>query len=181
MPTDTVYGLAGTAETPAGRDAVYALKGRDEGQPSALMVGSVAQLLELVPELEGELAAKIGALLPGPYTLVVPNPARRYPWLCGADPHAIGLRVPDVTGPGAEILAAYPVVATSANLPGDPEPARLDDVPRELLDSAAAAVDGGVLPGVASTVLDLRGAEPLVLRAGAGSVELALARLAVMP
>jgi L-threonylcarbamoyladenylate synthase len=178
MPTDTVYGLAGRAETPAGRDAVYAAKGRDEGRPSALMAASVELLEELLPELRGGLAAHVRALLPGPYTLVVPNPAGRFPWLCGADPSTIGVRVPDLTGPGAEILVgAGAIVATSANLPGGAEPARLEDVPSQLLGAVAAAVDGGTLPGVASTVIDLRGPEPRVLRAGAGSVDEALARL----
>src|SRR5262249_7082694 len=145
-----------TVDTPAGRDAVYALKGRDKVQPTALVAGTIELLLERLPELRQQ-EAMVRALLPGPYTLVVPNPAGRFPWLCGSDLTAIGSRVPDLTGPGAELLtAAGAVVATSANLPGGAEPSRLDEVPRELLERVAAVVDGGVLPGVASTVLDLR-------------------------
>jgi L-threonylcarbamoyladenylate synthase len=180
IPTDTVYGLAGTADTPAGRDAVYAIKGRDEQQPSALVCASVDALLERLPELR-EHEARVRALLPGPYTLLVRNPEERFPWLCGSDPTTLGVRVPDVTGPAAEVLsAAGAVVATSANLPGGPEPGSLDDVPQALLDGVAAVVDGGVLPGVPSTVLDVRGTRFRVLREGAGSVSGARERLAAV-
>ena len=178
IPTDTVYGLAATADRPAGRDALYALKGRPPTQPTALVAATVDGLFELVPELEAD-ATRIRALLPGPYTLVLANPARRFPWLCGETPASIGVRVPDLTGPGAELLAAVgAVAATSANLPNGPEPRTLGEVPRELREGAAAVVDGGALPGVSSTVLELTGATTRVLRAGAGSVEAALARLA---
>jgi len=178
VPTDTVYGLAATADRPAGRDALYALKGRPPTQPTALVAGTVDGLFELVPELEAD-ATRIRALLPGPYTLVLANPARRFDWLCGENLAAIGVRVPDLAGPGAELLSAVgAVAATSANLPNGPEPRTVSEVPRELREGAAAVVDGGALPGVSSTVLDLTGETTRVLRAGAGSVDAALARLA---
>jgi L-threonylcarbamoyladenylate synthase len=180
IPTDTVYGLAGSADTPAGRDAVYAVKGRDEGQPSALVAASLDLLFERLPELRSQ-QGKIEALRPGPYTLLVRNPEARFRWLCGSDPTTIGIRVPDLTGPGADVVSAVgAVVATSANLPDGAEPGRLEDVPAEILDRVAAAVDGGVLPGVPSTVLDLRGTWVRVLREGAGSVDRAMAQLAAL-
>jgi L-threonylcarbamoyladenylate synthase len=178
IPTDTVYGLVGTADTPAGRDAVYTIKGRDEGQPSALVAANVDVLFELLPDLD-EQKEKVRVLLPGPYTLLVRNRAGRFPWVCGSDPTTIGVRVPDLTGPGAEVLsAAGAVVATSANFPDGPEPGSLDDVPQAMLDRVAAVVDGGQLPGVPSTVLDLRGNWLRVPRVGAGSVDSAVERLA---
>lgn len=170
LPTDTVYGLAATAYEPAARDALYALKGRPGGQPTALVASSVEVLFDCVPELD-RVRALVTRLLPGPYTLVVPNPERRFPWLCGDRPEAIGVRVPAFSGPGKGVLdAVRAVVATSANLPGGPEPRRLDDVPTVIRSGVAAAVDGGELPGVPSTVLDLTGDEPRVLREGAGPV-----------
>jgi L-threonylcarbamoyladenylate synthase len=179
LPTDTVYGLAATAFTPEARDALYRLKGRDPGQPTALVTASVDALLECVPELREGAERTLAALLPGPYTLVLANPARRFPWLCGADPSSIGVRVPALTGPGREVLAAVrAVAATSANLPGGADPRSVADVPRPLRDGVAAVVDGGVLPGAPSTVIDLTGSAPRVVRAGAGDVEIALARLA---
>jgi L-threonylcarbamoyladenylate synthase len=68
-------------------------------------------------------------------------------------------------------------MATSANLPGGPDPASLDEVPRELLDGCAAVIDAGELPGVPSTVIDLT-ADPCVLREGAVPAADALARVA---
>ena len=96
---------------------LYGLKGRAEAQPTALVASSVARLLELVPEL-GSSEQILSALLPGAYTLVFPNPAGRYPWLCGPAAPTIGVRVPAVAGPGADVLAAVgSVAATSANFP----------------------------------------------------------------
>jgi L-threonylcarbamoyladenylate synthase len=169
LPTDTVYGLCTTASSAPAVEALYRLKGRAATQPTAILAGDVEALLEAVPELPERI---VRALLPGPYTLVLPNPARRFAWLTGDRPEAIGVRVPDLPGDPAEVLRrAGPVVATSANLTGGPDPRRLDDVPRELRDAAAAEIDGGELPGVPSTVVDFTGEEPKVLRAGAGPFE----------
>ena len=119
------------------------------------------------------------SLLPGPYTLVVPNPARRFSWLTEGCPDTIGVRVPALHGPTAGIVAGVgAVVATSANLPGGPDPRRLIEVPAQILAGVAAAVDGGELPGIPSTVIDLTGPEPLILREGAGNPGEALARIA---
>lgn len=176
LPTDTVYGLAADARDPGGRDALYALKGRDAEQPSAVVAASVDVLLTLAPELPVEI---VRALLPGPFTLVLPNPARRFAWLCGEEPTALGVRVPDFAGPGKAVLDRVGVVvATSANLPGGAEPRRLEDVSAELRSAAAAVVDGGELPGIPSTVLDLIGDAPRVIREGAGDAAGALAILA---
>ncbi len=181
LPTDTVYGLAATACRIAGRDALYRLKGRDPGQPSALVTATVGLLFECVPELRGRAGQMAASLLPGPYTLVLPNPARRFAWLCGDDPTSIGVRVPELTGPAEAVLTgAGAVVATSANLPGGPEPRTVSDVPAALREGAAVVVDGGELPGIPSTVLDLTLPEPRVVREGAGDVDVALARLALV-
>ena len=169
LPTDTVYGLCTTASSAPAVEALYRLKGRAATQPTAILAGDVDALLESVPELPERV---VRALLPGPYTLVLPNPARRFAWLTGERPDTIGVRVPNLPADAAEVLRrAGPVVATSANLPGGSDPRRLEDVPRELRDAAAAEVDGGELPGVASTVVDFTGEEPKVLREGAGPFE----------
>jgi L-threonylcarbamoyladenylate synthase len=169
LPTDTVYGLCTTASSPEAVARLYRLKGRAETQPTAILAGSVEALLEQVPELPERV---VRAFLPGPYTLVLPNPARRFPWLNGTRPETIGVRVPAVSGEAAKVLRrAGPVVATSANLAGGPEPRRLEDVPAAIREAAAAELDGGELPGVASTVVDFTGAKPKVLREGAGSFD----------
>jgi L-threonylcarbamoyladenylate synthase len=178
LPTDTVYGLVADAYRVDGRDALYELKGRDVRQPSALVAASVEVLLACVPELAAEV---IGALLPGPYTLILPNPARRFGWLCGENQTTIGVRVPALARPVRDVLDQVgAVVATSANLPGGEEPRRLADVPAALRSAVAAIVDGGELPGVPSTILDLTGVEPRVVREGAGDGLAALATIAAV-
>ena len=175
LPTDTVYGLC-AEPTEAGAAAVAALKKRAQTQPIALLAGSVDALLEAVPELP---EPALRALLPGAYTLILPNPAGRFAWLAGDNPQAIGVRVPQLPATTAVVLdATGPVLATSANLHGGPDPRRLEDVPHEIREASAALVDGGELPGTPSTVLDLTGAEPRVLREGAVPAAVALAQAA---
>ena len=179
LPFDTVYGLAAEPHHDESARALYRLKGRAETQPSALVVADVERLLVLVPELRGRAERLVRALLPGPLTLVLPNPARRFRWITGANQDAIGVRVPELAGTVRAVLERVgAVVATSANKPGGADPARLADVPQELRAGAAAVLDGGVLPGTASTVLDLTGEEPVVLREGAFPADEALARAA---
>jgi L-threonylcarbamoyladenylate synthase len=147
---------------------LYRMKQRPTEQPMALLAKDVDFLVELVPELRGRAGMLVRALLPGPFTLVLPNPGERFRWLTGSTPDRIGVRVPELSGPGAEVLERVgAVVATSANLRGGPEPTRVADVPVEIRAGAAAILDGGELPGTPSTVLDLTGPEPTVIREGA--------------
>jgi L-threonylcarbamoyladenylate synthase len=175
LPFDTVYGLAAEPHREASARRLYELKGRAEAQPTALVAASVDRLRALLPELDMTSAWH---LLPGPFTLVVPNPARRFPWLTGDNPAALGVRVPHLEGVTRDVLAEVgAVVATSANLPGGPDPRRLDEVPEEIRAGAAAVVDAGEVPGTPSTVVDLTGPEPRILREGAVSAAEVLRRL----
>jgi L-threonylcarbamoyladenylate synthase len=177
LPTDTVYGLCADPYREAPVRELYRIKGRPPDQPTALLARDVELLLECVPELRGRAATLARALLPGPYTLILPNPGERYRWLAGSTPAKIGVRVPELSGPGAEVLERVgALAATSANHHGGPDPRRLEDVPVEIRASAAAVVDGGELPGMPSTVLDLTGKEPKVLREGAVPAAEALER-----
>jgi L-threonylcarbamoyladenylate synthase len=172
LPTDTVYGLAADAFSAEAVEGLYRLKGRVENQPTALLAASPDVVYEAVPELEGRV------LLRGGYTLILPNPARRLPWLTGDRAETIGVRIPELTGEARAVLdQVRAVAATSANLPGEPDPRRLEDVPEALRVGSAAAIDGGELPGTPSTVIDLTGPEPVVLREGAVPSSEALRRL----
>jgi L-threonylcarbamoyladenylate synthase len=172
LPTDTVYGLCADAESEAACRTALSLKGRPEDQPAALLSADVETLLERVPALPEDIVRQ---LLPGPYTFVFPNSARRYAWLAE---DTIGVRVPELTEEVAAIVRSVGVVmATSANLHGGHDPRRLDEVPGEIRAACGAVVDGGELPGVPSTVLDLTGPEPRVLREGAVPAAEALARV----
>ena len=179
VPTDTVYGLAATPHSEAPVRRLYLAKGRIPQQPTALVVRDLDVLSELLPELTGAAAAVARALLPGPYTLIVPNPAGRFPWLAGSRPETIGVRIPALTGTALDLLETVgALVATSANLPGGPDPRTLADVPDTLRAAASALVDGGALPGTPSTVIDVTGPEPVVLREGAVSAAEALRAVA---
>jgi L-threonylcarbamoyladenylate synthase len=179
LPTDTVYGLCASPYTKEPARGVYLLKGRPESTPSALLCSDLEVLFECVPELHGRAGTLARALLPGPYTLVFPNPARRYRWLTGSFPNTIGVRVPLLHGQAARVLERVgAVMATSANLAGGPEPRRPEDVPAEIRAACAVFLDGGELPGIPSTVVDLTINEPRVLREGAVPAAEALAQLA---
>ena len=97
----------------------------------------------------------IATLLPGPYTLVVPNTAGRFAWLCGNDPGSIGIRVPVLFGPVEAVLVGRRGGRGDERQPaGGPEPRRVGDIPNVLRDGVAVVVDGGELPG------SLHGARP---------------------
>jgi L-threonylcarbamoyladenylate synthase len=150
LPTDTVYGLCALPEH---EHVLYALKGRDRSKPVALLAADIDALVAAVPGLDRSVLERY---LPGPYTLVFGN---------------VGVRVPDLPADAAAIVREVGVVAaTSANLAGGPDPRRVEDVPEEVRAGCGAIVDGGELPGVPSTVIDLTGGEPRVLRPGAGTL-----------
>jgi L-threonylcarbamoyladenylate synthase len=179
LPTDTVYGLCADAyrEGPARR--LLRLKGRPDGMPVALLAADLDGILDAVPELRGRAAVLARALLPGPYTLVLPNPARRFRWLAAGRPETIGVRVPELPAPVRTIVERVgAVAATSANLHGGPDPARLEEIPEAIRSEVGAIVDAGELPGTPSTVVDLTEPEPRVLREGAVSAREALATIA---
>jgi L-threonylcarbamoyladenylate synthase len=176
LPTDGVYGLCAAADRAPPALRLQELKGRDAGRPIALLAPSVDALLESIPELDARDRAIVRALFPGPYTLVVSNPAQRYPWLNPVRPDTIGVRVARLPSVTQRVLeAAGAVAATSANASGEPAAASLEAVPAEIRAACGAELDAGELPGVASTVIDFTGAEPVVLREGAAPAAEAIA------
>jgi len=179
LPTDTVYGLCVDAYHDAPIRRLLRQKKRPREIPVALVASDLEVILDAVPELRGRAAVLARALLPGPYTLVLPNPAQRYRWLTGTRPDTIGVRVPDLPAETREVLDAFgAVAATSANIHGGPDPASVEDIPESVLRAAAAVIDAGPLPGTPSTVVDLTGPEPQILREGAVAAPDALAAIA---
>jgi L-threonylcarbamoyladenylate synthase len=178
LPTDTVYGLCATAFELDPVLRMYQLKGRVEQQPTALLAADIGTLFECVPELRSGVEPILRALLPGRLTLVLPNPAHRFGWLTGTRPDTIGVRVPELDGDAKAIVQMVgAVAATSANLAGGADPKRLDEVPQEIRSGAAVLVNGGELPGTPSTVVDLTGPEPKILREGSVPAAEVLERL----
>jgi L-threonylcarbamoyladenylate synthase len=155
FPADGLYGLACD---PLRADAIarlHALKGRDDGKPSAVLFFSPLILRELVGSLGDPTRQALGALLPGPVTLVVHNPEHRYPLACREDPKRLGIRL--IESPLSGV--ATPLFQTSANLAGEPAPSRFSDIPAGLIEAADLAIDGGELTGAPSTVVDVTGLE----------------------
>jgi L-threonylcarbamoyladenylate synthase len=151
FPADTLYGLACDPSNPAAIERIHALKGRDEGRPSAVMFFAPLAMREIISTLGPRARDALGALLPGPVTTVVSNPQHRYPLACRADPARLGLRL--IEGPLAGARAG--IFQTSANRSGEPAPSRFEDIEPELLAGVDLAIDGGELGGQPSTVVDL--------------------------
>ena len=167
LPTDTVYGIGCAASDRGACARLYACKARPADQPTAVVLGSVDGLLAALPELREPATERCRRVLPGAVTLVVANPGRRFAHLCGATPEQIGVRVPVLLQEVGRLADAVGGVAlTSANLRGERPPARLADVPAELRGLCAVEIDGGELAGTPSSVIDVTGAEPVVLRRG---------------
>jgi tRNA threonylcarbamoyl adenosine modification protein (Sua5/YciO/YrdC/YwlC family) len=156
FPADTVYGLACDVHNREAVERLYRFKRRRLDKPSAVMFFDVELALAALPELGERTRAALARLLPGPLTVLLPNPERRFPLACGDNPSAFGLRVPVV---GLLAGVAWPVLQSSANLAGGPDARRLDDVPEPLRRGADLVIDGGELPGTPSTVVDLRSFE----------------------
>lgn len=153
FPADGLYGLACDPLDAAAIERIHEIKGRDDGKPSAVLYFSPLAMRELVEGLGGRTANAVGALLPGPVTLVVANPRHRYPLACREDRERLGVRL--IGGPLAGAMC--PILQTSANRSGSPAPARFDEVPGEIVDAVDLAMDGGTLTGLPSTVVDLTG------------------------
>ncbi|HEY1594076.1 MAG TPA: Sua5/YciO/YrdC/YwlC family protein, partial [Thermoleophilaceae bacterium] len=157
FPADTVYGLACDPESEAAVARLYEIKGRPADRPAAVMFFQLERALEALGELGPRTRGALGRLLPGPVTLLLPNPERRFPLACGPVPERLGLRVPDVP-----LLAGVglPVMQSSANPSGGADARRLADVDERIRAQVDLEIDGGELPGTASTVIDLSEYEP---------------------
>jgi L-threonylcarbamoyladenylate synthase len=182
FPADGLYGLACDPLDAAAIERIQELKGRDDGKPSAVLYFSPLAMRELVAGRGPRTRGVMAALLPGPVTLVVANPERRYPLACREDPERLGIRLID--GPLAGAMC--PLFQTSANLSGEPPPAAFEEIPATILDAVDLAIDGGALTGLPSTVVDVAGIDSgegwRVLREGAistGDLAARLARLGI--
>ena len=174
FPADTVYGLATEPESREGVERLYSLKGRTPDKPAAVMFFRLEGALAALPELGERTRAAVERLLPGALTLLLPNPARRYPLACGPEPERLGLRVPLLDGVLAPLsVVGWPVLQSSANRSGEPDARRVSDIDGRVRAGVDLVLDAGELPGTPSTVVDLSSYEAdgtwKVLREGAVS------------
>jgi L-threonylcarbamoyladenylate synthase len=153
---DTVYGLATEPDSREGVDRLYRLKGRKPERPAAVMFFRLELALAALPTLAGITLDAVERLLPGPLTLLLPNPERRFPLACGPEPERLGLRVPHFEGELAPLAGmSWPVLQSSANPSGGADARRLDEVDPAIRRDVDLQLDGGELPGTPSTVVDL--------------------------
>jgi L-threonylcarbamoyladenylate synthase len=180
FPADGLYGLACDPLRADAIARIHEIKGRDDGKPSAVMYLSPLIMRELLPSLGERSREALGALLPGPVTLVLANPEHRYPLACREDRERLGVRLIEgpLTGAGCVLFQ------TSANRSGGPAPVAFGEVEPEIAGAVDLAIDGGELTGMPSTVIDLTAIEDGggwgILREGAlrlSEVEAALGRL----
>ena len=151
FPADTLYGLACDPLNSRAVARVHSIKGRDDGKPSALMYFSPLAMRELISGLGPRSRHAVAALLPGPVTLVIENPERRYPLASREDPERLGVRL--IEGPLAGAMT--PIFQSSANRSGEPAPRAFEEIEEGILTAADLAIDGGELIGAPSTVVDV--------------------------
>ena len=172
FPTDTLYGLGADALNEAAVEQVFVVKGRPQGMPLPVLIADLDQISRVadpVPPLARTLAERFW---PGALTLVVPR-AAWVPALVGSRGWKVGVRLPDHPVPRqlARLLGG-PIIGTSANRSGGPDPLTAEDVARQLgADVPCILRDGPPPGGRASTVLDITGPRPRVLRQGSISLD----------
>lgn len=172
FPTETVYGLGATATDAAAVRRIFQAKGRPADNPLIVHVSDYEQLNAVAASLPEGAAELVDRFWPGPLSLVLPR--------SGAIPDEVSAGLPTVavrmpSHPVALRLiarAGVPIAAPSANRSGRPSPTMASHVLADLAGRIDAVIDGGPCPvGVESTVLDLTGAVPLILRPGAITAE----------
>jgi L-threonylcarbamoyladenylate synthase len=170
-PTDTVYGLGASMSCAGAVDRIFSVKARPRQMALPLLVGSVAQMEMLAGHISTRARCLIDSFLPGAITLVLPA-SGLVPEYLRTKEGTIALRIPGHAVPLALIAGTgEPMVGTSANLSGKPSPLTAAEVRSQLGHSVDVVIDGGRCPGTESTIIDVTGEVPVVLRRGAISLE----------
>jgi L-threonylcarbamoyladenylate synthase len=167
LPTDTVYGIGADAFTPAAVTALLEAKGRGREMPPPVLVGSVRAATALVEDLGTYGQDLIDEFWPGALTLVC-RANQNLVWDLGETKGTVAVRMP-MHELAVELLKETgPLAVSSANLSGRPAARSVEEAEKMLGDSVAVYLDGGLAGlGEASTIVDLTGAIPCLLRVGA--------------
>ena len=168
VPTDTLYGLAADAFNAEAIERVFAIKERPEGLALPVLLADASQLSVVAREVPIEAERLAEAYWPGPLTLIV-GKAVGLPERLTAGQDTIAVRVPDHPVPrDLARLLCRPVTGTSANISGAPDPQSLDELRRQVGERVDCVVAAGPEPaGTASTIVDLTGDAPKLVREGA--------------
>lgn len=169
LPTDTLYGLCANALDEKAVEKVFEAKKRDE-RPIAIIVSGLEMLSELA-EVGRDEAMLLQCLFPGPFTVLL-KPKRAFPKRIAPE-GKLGVRFPHFVFTTNLVRSlGFPLTATSANVSGGKPPKRLSDVPASIIRASGIAVDCGVTRfAEASTVIDLTGEKPVIIRRGAQHAE----------
>jgi L-threonylcarbamoyladenylate synthase len=166
FPTETVYGLGADAGAAGAVARLVAVRGRQPARPILVLIADLAMASAVAADVPAAARRLAARFWPGPLTLVVPARADVHPALT-AGTGTIGVRVPGHATAAALVAAlGRPVTAPSANPPGAAPPRRLAEARAYFGDAVDAYVDGGELPGGASTVARIVGDRVDVLRPG---------------
>ena len=172
IPTETVYGLAANALDGEAASRIFAAKGRPQDNPLIVHIAAKEEMAPLVLAVSPEAEALAAAYWPGPLTMIFPKSPRIPPQVSGGL-ETVAVRLPAHPAAQAVIRAAgVPLAAPSANRSGSPSPTTAAHVLADLGNRIAAVVDGGPCAvGVESTVVDMTGPRPRLLRPGGVTVE----------
>jgi L-threonylcarbamoyladenylate synthase len=176
LPTDTVYGVGGRPDLPGVTGRIFEAKRRPRGLTLPVLVAGLEQAAA-VAALAPRARALADAFWPGGLTLVVPRGELARGWNLGEATDTVGVRMPDHSVALAILEVAGPLAVTSANRSGDPTPGTCDAVRAALGETVALYLCADPLQGAPSTVVDLTGDRPRILRAGALSPDDVLAAL----
>ncbi len=170
LPTDTVYGLGADAFSPAAVRRLLAAKGRGRDMPPPVLVGTVRAASALVEDLGPYGQLLIDEFWPGGLTIVC-RAARTLSWDLGDTRGTVAIRMPQDPVALELLTETGPMAVSSANLTGSPAASTAQEARDQLADSVAVYLDGGPSTGgVASTIVDLTGNQPRLLRRGAISI-----------
>ena len=169
FPTDTVYGLGANAQDEAAVQKIYHAKGRPSDKPLILLIHDKAQLSQFANHISDTAQTLMDAFWPGPLTLIFPLLEGTVSTAVTRGKTTIGVRMPNHAVALALLeLANVPIAAPSANLSGNPSPTTAAQVAADLDGRIAAIVTGSVCNiGEASTIVDVCGDIPVILRQGA--------------
>lgn len=162
-PTETVYGLGANALSATAVESVFALKGRNREKPISLAVPNIKRAFEHTrPTTREKLFMR--EFLPGPVTVLV-EARETVPDVLTAGRSRVGVRIPDHPTAEALLREVAPLTSTSANSSGTPSARRVVELDEAIRERAAVVIDGGELPGIESTVVDV--SEGTIHRRGA--------------
>lgn len=163
LPTDTLYGLVGSALLPDTIDRIYQLKRRDKNKPLIVLISDIEQMEQFGIELSERLIEQLGSYWPGAYSIILPTIDDQFEYL-SRNTDTIAFRLPDNDELRDLIRETGPIVAPSANIEGHTPATTVEEARKYFGTDVDFYVDGGELVGKPSTLLEFDGEEVNILR-----------------